>query len=155
MDLLGIILGQTTTSCFYSCVRGARGLAGSTSITGRVLSSFLNPKTCPMIPPGFGKGHSLPLARITSASCSLISSVSGLGRGSSALIGIFRRNRRRRPFSSTTTISMGPSARCLGSTGQGMICGSPTTRNEIARVVVKREVVMTERGWRCGGMTGK
>jgi hypothetical protein len=40
----------------------------------------------------------------------------------------------------------------FGWTGQGRRCGRPTTRKEIARVVVKRDVVKRERGWRCGGI---
>ena len=38
------------------------------------------------------------------------------------------------------------------STGQGRMCGVATTRKEMKRVVVKREVVRRERGWRAGGM---
>ena len=35
--------------------------------------------------------------------------------------------------------------------GQGRRCGRPTRRKESARVVVKREIVWRERGWRGGG----
>ena len=41
------------------------------------------------------------------------------------------------------------------STGQGRICGVATTRKEMKKVVVKREVVRRERGWRAGGMVGE
>jgi hypothetical protein len=33
-----------------------------------------------------------------------------------------------------------------------MRCGAATTRKETMRVVVKSEVVMRDRGWRCGGI---
>lgn len=32
------------------------------------------------------------------------------------------------------------------------MCGIPTTRKDASSVVVKREVVQRERGWRWGGM---
>lgn len=47
---------------------------------------------------------------------------------------------------------LSPSAKAVCGTGHGRICGSPTTRNETARVVVKREKVCRDRGWSAGGM---
>lgn len=38
------------------------------------------------------------------------------------------------------------------STGHGSKWGVATTRNDIMSVVVKSEVVIRDRGWRCGGM---
>ena len=48
--------------------------------------------------------------------------------------------------------ALSPSAKAVCGTGQGRICGRPTTRKETARVVVKSEKVWRDRGWSAGGM---
>lgn len=111
---------------------------------------LLRPSTWPMSPPGFGTGHSLfgidhsppPLVfLLPSRSMSL--HVSSWQCRRRLLVG------RGSPDSADGS---GESARARGSTGQGSKWGVATTRNETMRVVVKRDVVMRDRGWRCGGM---
>jgi hypothetical protein len=63
---------------------------------------------------------------------------------------------RRRLFDRVDSASgSAESASARVSTGQGRMCGVATTRKEMKRVVVKREVVRRERGWRAGGMVGE
>ena len=112
-------------------------------------TSFFKPSTCPMSPPGFGKGHSRFGLAHSSASFALrLSSLMALLCVSSR--GTFRRLLRR--GSPDSASGSAESARMRGSTGQGSRCGVATTRKETMRVVVKSDVVMRDRGCRCGGM---
>ncbi len=97
------------------------------------------PIICLTSPPGLGTGHSLfglPSLCIVSISPTDVASsvvVSG--------------DRLRRRLIVPSGISM-VSAYCRRSTGHGSKCGNATTRNETARVPVKRVPVVRERGWR-------
>lgn len=108
------------------------------------------PRTVPINPPGFGTGHSLLTASLSSRSAwrRLSSLKTSLQVSDSGSDGVRCRRRRRRIW----PVGSAESVRVRGSTGQGIRCGAATTRKETMRVVVKSEVVMRERGWRCGGM---
>lgn len=137
-------------------------LIGSTlTMGGRSLSWFLKPIICPTRPPGFGTGHSLFLL-LAMASISSVGALrpdtapstiwpAAIWLPSASTPGAFRL-RRRRPSGDNASTSLSAYARVL--TGQGRMCGMPTTRKEMARVVVNRVAVERERGCRCGGMAG-
>lgn len=133
-------------SCYCSSSFFSSFLLASLTLLSTLPPSSLSPfhpSTCPISPPGFGTGHSLFGFNLSSSAffrkrSSLITSLHVSSSG-----GVLRLRRRR---------GSGPSASVRGSTGQGMRCGAATTRKETMRVVVKREVVMRERGWRCGGI---
>ena len=106
--------------------------------TGLSFTFCSKPMICPTSPPGFGTGHSrlgLPLSSIVSPIASLTGSTSPSNR--------FLLLR----FTLPSAVSM-LSANCRRSTGQGSICGRPTTRKEMASVVVKSVLVVRLRGWR-------
>lgn len=44
-----------------------------------------------------------------------------------------------------------PSRNALLGAGQGRTCGRATTKKLAKTVVIKRDEVMRDRGWRCGG----
>ena len=114
---------------------------GSTSC-----SSFLRPNTWPISPPGFGTGHSR-CGDSLSSNCFLLRSSSLI---ESVLLSSSSTFRLRRFLFSP--VGSAESANVRGSTGHGMRCGAATTRKDTMSVVVKSEVVMRDRGWRCGGM---
>jgi hypothetical protein len=119
--------------------------------------SFLNPKSSPTFPVGFGMGHSLrdflPLvcSPITSSpsreAVSSRSTALELSLAGSSVLGFRRLLRLIVP---STGIS--PSAYAILGAGQGNICGIPTTKKLAKRVVTNRDEVSRDRGCRCGGM---
>ena len=118
-----------------------------------VLSSLLKPKTLPMIPGGFGTGHSWAffLMKTFSSSdiCSGVCFLLSAPVPSSTEACDVRRLLLRLPSSMT---SKSESANWTRGAGHGRICGMPTTKKDTTRVVPKREVVRRDRGWRCGVM---
>ena len=157
---------------FYSSLFSSRPLLriGSALTTGGMLpsSSFLNPRICPTSPPGFGMGHSLrrvlsfPELLVVADSSSLAPPLSEAGSPVvicfDMIVLLFSStwHLRRRLFARVDSASgSAESASARVSTGQGRMCGVATTRKEMKRVVVKREVVRRERGWRAGGMVGE
>jgi hypothetical protein len=128
-------------SSFFAC---ASLLALSTLLLMEILSTSspasFSPSTCPINPPGLGTGHSRFGASLSSSCiCLRLSSLKKSLHVSSS--GVFRL--RRLLF---WPVGSGESASVRGSTGQGMMCGAATTRNETMSVVVKSEVVMRDRG---------
>lgn len=120
------------------------------------LSSLLKPRTLPMIPGGFGTGHSCAFFLIMAFSSSEMCRGICFSRPTSELSSIgpsvVRRRRFRLPSSIT---SKSESANLTRGAGHGTMCGIPTTRKETRRVVPKREVVRRDRGWRWGVMASK
>lgn len=106
-----------------------------------------------MIPGGFGTGHSCAFFLIMAFSssemyrgiCFSLSAPALPSIGASVL----RRRLLRLPSSIT---SNSESANLTRGAGHGIMCGMPTTRKEMRRVVPKREVVRRDRGWRWGVM---
>lgn len=116
-------------------------------------SSPLKPSTLPIIPGGFGTGHSCALFLILACSFSVICrdvsfSLAALEL-SSIRASVVRRRLLRLPSS---IISISESANLTRGAGHGTMWGMPTTRKETMRVVPKREVVRRDRGWRWGVM---
>ena len=118
-----------------------------------VLSSLLKPRSLPMIPGGFGTGHScaffLMKAFSSSGICSGICFLLSTPVPSSTEACDVRRLLLRLPSSMT---SKSESANWTRGAGHGRICGMPTTKKDTRRVVPKREVVRRDRGWRWGVM---
>ena len=122
------------------------------TMTSRGVSALLpKPITCPSIPVGFGTGHSLSLVRFLNPSSRGAISAATFGTSSCSASAVT--SFRRRLFFGR--ISSPLSLNCRLSTGQGSMCGIPTTRNETVRHVVKSVEVLRERGWRCGGILAR
>jgi hypothetical protein len=111
-------------------------------------SSFspFQPNTCPISPPGLGTGHSRFGANLSS-NCFLLIFSSLIPSSQVSSSEIFRLRRLL-----ICPVGSGESASVRGSTGQGIRCGAATTRKETISVVVKSEVVVRDRGCRCGGI---
>lgn len=114
-------------------------------------SRFPNPSILPMMPIGFGTGHSLAFL-INSFFWSSSLTLSSSDVLSSWPSSSFRRRLRLRPRPSSEMEICSPSAKAILGAGQGMIWGIPTTRKETRSVVPNREVVVRERGCRWGGI---
>lgn len=130
VDLQGAFSSPSLAAAFLE-----RKLRTTTSL-GLSFSVCSKPIICPTSPPGFGTGHSrfgLPLASSPPSCVSLLDSPSV-----SSLFFL-----RRLIFPSGVSML---SANCRLSTGQGRICGSPTTRKETTSVVVKSVLVVRLRG---------
>jgi hypothetical protein len=129
--------------CYWSFFDCASRLALSTLlvIVAGSASPFspFQPSTCPIRPPGFGTGHSLFGASLSS-NCFLLSRSSLMTSLQVSSSVDFRLRRLLFPVGS------GESASVRGSTGHGNTWGAATTRNETMRVVVKSDVVMRDRG---------
>ena len=119
----------------------------------------LNPKSSPIMPPGFGTGHSRRFLANFSASASnrrnvdtSSSSVVDGGCGSSELSASLVHRCRRRLNLCCAAIwllsVMSESARARRGAGHGNKCGRPTTTNEAKRVAANRDAVERERGCR-------
>jgi len=107
------------------------------------MSFSLKPMTWPSKPVGFGTGHSRCLLRFDVSSTIMSEQVSSV---SVSIVAFLRFRLRGSPMLS--------SANCRRSTGQGRRCGAPTTRKDMPRHVVKRDMVDRDRGCRWATMMG-
>ena len=147
-DAAGVVLtGEPRLHGSFSRTLGSLCVTTCGLGSSSVLSSLLKPRTFPMIPGGFGTGHSCAFFLIKAFSsfeiCSGICFLLSALLSSSIEACDVRRLLRRLPSSMT---SKSESANWTRGAGQGKICGIPTTKKETSRVVPKREVVRRDRG---------